>query len=188
VSKPAPGPDPRVKGSDLVVLRKLFSERPPEDLQRFLSQLNAQDRDGYENALHITWLPADMLTRIYIAAAPIFFPTSASALRQLGQLLATSSFSTVYKLVLAVPSLHFVVRRASIVWSSYHDLGKATIEDQSEHALSLVVRGTPKLMFEMRELIAGHILALARATNTKNARVEVVSDDPNAWRWRITWR
>lgn len=178
---------PRIKGTDIVTLRKLFADRPPSDLARFLQSLAPEDREGYEGALHFHWLPADRVTRIFVAAAPLFFPSSPRALQQLGQLLATRSFSSVYKLILSVPSLPFVVRRASMVWSWYHDLGEASIEDTSDRALTLVVRGTPRLPEAMRELIAGHLLALAEATHTPNAKVTLFSDDPNAWRWRIRW-
>jgi hypothetical protein len=178
---------PRIKGTDIVTLRKLFADRPPSDLARFLATLAPEDREGYEGALHFHWLPADSVTRIFVAAAPFFFPSSPKALQQLGQLLATRSFSGVYKLILSVPSLPFVVRRASMVWSWYHDLGEASIEDASDHALTLVVRGTPRLPEAMRELIAGHLLALAEATHTPNAKVTLFSDDPSAWRWKIRW-
>jgi hypothetical protein len=177
----------RVKATDILALRNIFADRPREELSALHELLDEATRRLYDEALPVDWCDGAELARLHTAAASILFPMRKSPLADLGEALALRSYSTVYKLVLAIPSFSFVVRRAGALWSAYHDAGVATIEDRSGSSMNLVVRGAPELPPPLAEVVSGTIRALGQITRTKQVRVQH-GGHRHAWCWLITWR
>ncbi len=177
----------RVKATDILALRNMFAERPAEELRSLYELLDEETRRLYDEALPVDWCDGAELARLHTAAAGVLFPMRKSALADLGEAMALRSYSTVYKLVLAIPSFSFVVKQAGALWSSYHDAGVATIEDRTDRALQLVVRGAPELPLPLAQVVSGTIRALGQITRTKNVRVQE-GGRREAWRWSIRWR
>jgi hypothetical protein len=176
----------RVKATDILALRKIFAERPSDDGRALHELLDDATRRLYTEALPVEWCDGVELARLYRAAASVLFAGRKNALADLGEELGLRSYSTVYKLVLAIPSFSFVVRRAGVLWSSYHDAGIATVEELTGHSLTLLVRGAPELPPPLASVVAGTIRALGQITRTKNVRVEE-GGTPEAWRWEVKW-
>jgi hypothetical protein len=176
----------RVKATDILALRKIVAERPSDDGRALQELLDDGTRRLFNEALPVVWCDGAELARLYRAAASVLFPGRKHALADLGEELALRSYSTVYKLVLAIPSFSFVVRRAGVLWSSYHDAGVATITDLTDQSLTLVVRGAPELPPPLASVVAGTIRALGQITRTKHVRVEE-GGGPDAWRWDVRW-
>lgn len=177
----------RVKATDILALRSIFAERPPDDLRSLYELLDGATRHLYDHAVPIDWCDGAELARLHTAAASVLFPLRKSGLADLGEAMSLRSYSTVYKLVLAIPSFSFVVRRAGALWSSYHDAGVATIEERTDRSLQLVVRGAPELPLPLAEVVSGTIRALGQITRTQNVRVHE-GGHRDAWRWFIRWR
>jgi|SoiMethySBSTD1v2_1073268.scaffolds.fasta_scaffold05857_7 hypothetical protein len=176
----------RVKATDILALRDIFTERSAEERRLFDERLDDTTRLLYEEALANEWCDGAELARLHVAAAEVLFPKRKQGLADLGEQLALRSYSTVYKLVLAIPSFSFVVRRAGALWSSYHDTGIATIEEQTERSLILVVREAPEFPPALAGVVSGTIRALGQITRTKNVRVRE-GGDPREWRWQAVW-
>jgi hypothetical protein len=176
----------RVKATDILALRAIFAERPPEELRALYDALDDDTRRLYEEAVPVAWCDGSELARLHTAAAAILFPMRRSALADLGEAMALRSYSTVYKLVLAIPSFSFVVRRAGALWSAYHEAGVATMEDRMHRSMTLVVRDAPELPLALTEVISGSIRALGQITRTKDVRVQA-GGNRDAWRWFIRW-
>jgi hypothetical protein len=120
-----------IKATDLTALRKIVADREPEVRAALVERLDPETRACFESATPVEWVPAHRICSLHVAAADILFPGEKAALTRLGQELATRSFSTIYKILMAVPSFSFVVRRTPTLWALYHGSGKATIEDQT---------------------------------------------------------
>jgi hypothetical protein len=176
----------RIKATDVLALRKMFAERPAEDTERLLTGLDADARALYETARAVDWCDAAVLCRLHQQVASILFPHSRKGLTLLGEELGERSYSTVYKLLLAVPSFSFVVRRAGALWSAYHASGIVKIEDLKERSLTFVVREAPEFPEPLTGIVSGTILALGKITRTKNPRVQE-GGSPEAWRWAVSW-
>jgi hypothetical protein len=170
----------------MLALRKIFAERPSDDGLALRGLLDAGTRRLFDEALPVEWCDGEELARLYRAAALVLFPGRKHGLADLGEELGLRSYSTVYKLVLAIPSFSFVVRRAGTLWSSYHDAGVATISDLTDQSLTLVVRDAPELPPTLASVVAGTIRALGRITRTKHVRVEE-GGGPDAWLWDVRW-
>jgi hypothetical protein len=177
----------RVKATDMLALRKLLAERSPDDRRELDERLDRETRRLYVDALPVEWCDGVVLARLLLAAATVLYPGRKAPLTDLGEELALRSYSTVYKLVLAIPSFSFVVRRAGALWSAYHEAGVATVEDLGERSLCLVVREAPELPPPLASVISGTIRALGRITRYKGVVVEEAGD-PDAWRWLVGWR
>jgi hypothetical protein len=65
----------RIKATDVLALRKMFAERPPEDTERLLGGLDVDARALYETALPVHWCDGAVLCRLHQRVASILFPT-----------------------------------------------------------------------------------------------------------------
>lgn len=176
----------RIKATDVLALRKIFADRPPEDTERLLAALAPDERALFETALPVHWCDGAVLCRLHQRVSTLLYPHAKKGMTLLGEELANRSYSTVYKLVLAVPTFSFVVRRAGALWSAYHASGIAKIEDLKERSLTLVVREAPEFPPALASVVAGTILALGKITRTKHPRVQEAGS-PEAWRWEVAW-
>jgi hypothetical protein len=101
--------------------------------------------------------------------------------------MAELSYSGIYKIFLRIPTIEFIFKRAARIWKTYFEKGDASIETVSAKCVDLVVANFPELPKPMRELANGHYLVLLQATGAKHIRIEMLDQDPNAWRWRVSW-
>ena len=67
------------------------------------------------------------------------------------------------------------------------DTGEASIEHFTGHSGEMVVRGFPELPGGMRKVISGHVARILELTGAKEVQIVLVEDDPDAWRWKISW-
>jgi hypothetical protein len=49
------------------------------------------------------------------------------------------------------------------------------------------VRGFPELVKTQREYVAGYLIGLLGLTGAKSVQVTCLENDPQAWRWVLSW-
>ncbi len=179
---------PKVKGTDVVTLREELRKRGPTVETPFLQRLSEADRQAYLTMMPVSWTSLDGITRIHETAARQLFPGEADPMRRLGQLIARRVYSGVYSVFLRIPSIPLVLSRTASIWHTYFDAGTAGIEKVGSHAVNLVVRDFPTLTPGLRSFICGHVSAILELAGAKEVNVVLDETDPQAWRWRVTWR
>ncbi len=177
----------KTKGTDIVALRRYFRELGPESEKRFYQTLSPEVQNLYDTILATSWTEVEKQMAIYQAAADFLFPGDTVPMTSLGKLLAKRSFSGVYRFFLRVPSIQFIFKRAANIWRAYYNTGNAAVKEISPRTIELVVNNFPDMPRPMREMAMGHYRVILETAGAKNIRMDMLDNNPQAWRWRVSW-
>lgn len=175
------------KGTNIVALRKLFRDKDPVIEKEFLEQLSPELQRIYKNAVATTMTDVEKQTEIYQAAALILFPIDSNPLYRLGLEIADRSYRGIYKLFLRIPTPSFIITKAAMIWGTYYDKGKGSVEHITKNSGHFVLRDIPELPNPALAYIAGHSVKLLELAGAKNVQLEIDDHDSNCWRFIITW-
>lgn len=174
------------KGTDMVALRKIICEFNQESI--LFEKLSVELQKTYKAIIATTWTPIDIQMEIYQNAAAVLFPNSQNAMEDLGSALARKTFSGIYKVFLRIPTLEFIMNRVAMVWKSYYTKGEAVIENCQNEQVDFVVRNFAELPLPMCYVASGHCRSIVEMTGRKNVKVVLKKNNPESWRWVITWK
>ena len=175
------------KGTPLVHIRQWLRAAPDKAEQRVLDALTPEDRAAYQSVVATAWVPVDVATRIYVAAAPVMHPGEPTPLRTLGRALATEMLGGVFRFLVRLVSVESLMDRTAVLWRNFHDLGTARTVRLADNRVILEVVDHPLLPDRMQEVISGWIAQAVELTGAKNV---LVAREGNAscWKWVISWR
>jgi hypothetical protein len=177
-----------VKGTTLVYLQQEFKRKGEAAEKKFLSRISPDEAKLYQSALPIAWFPLEPVTRILAAGAEVLFPGDAQGLRKLGHGMAQDNLTGIYKILIKLTTVPFLIAQVAKLWGTYHKQGRAYVirEGEAKRAV-LVVEDYPEMPAKFRELNSGYIIGALELTNAKKVTVEHDGSDPEAWKWVGTW-
>lgn len=178
----------KIKGSDIVAMKKMLSKNGAEVEKAFLASLSEKDLKAYNSIVATTWTDVDVQARIYEAAGKAMFPGNPNPVVKLHETLAEQSYSGIYAAFLTIPKPSYVIKRAASVWRTYYDKGVASVENIADKSMDFVVREFPDLPQALREATTGHISVLLSKTGLKNLSVKHSSANPKEWVWHAQWQ
>jgi len=176
------------KGTGAVFVRKLIASRGPEFEQRFLARLNPAEVAIYHQTFEFDWIPIEVITRFFEVAAPLLYPGQMDGLRMIGQQMARDNLRDIYRILLRVATVPFIIGQSARLWQTYHRKGRAVLERSEPNLMRFVVRDYPDLPERFRECLCGYIMGLMELVAARDIRVLKYSDAPEAWSWKIAWR
>jgi len=178
----------KCKGTNIVFLRKVLGAAGTAAESQFLEKLTPAEAESYRTALPVSWLAAETTTRLFEAAAEVLHPGDAQGIRRLGRELARDNLKGIYRALLRMTTISFVVGLSARLWGMYHDQGKASAwRDPERNRVVVTVTDYPELPKKFLDEIAGYIFGVAEFTGVKNLKVEKDAQDPRAWKWSVTW-
>jgi len=178
----------RVKGADIIGLRKVFAERGCQIEDEFKAKLNPEQQEMYTRLLPSMWVPVEDWLGLLTVATKTLFPNERQPWVSLGRSLAEKSYGSVYRVFLRVPTVKVVISRAAAIWNTYYDTGQVRATSTGPKLIELVVEDFPELPFEFREAARGHVLVLLELTGAQPVAVRPDYANPSSWRWEIEWR
>jgi hypothetical protein len=178
---------PKIKGTDITVLRKLIQKQGDNYEKCFLELLEPQLLNLYKNTLSTTWVTEELHTQLYEVAADFLLPEHPEKMVELAKTVAKDSYQGIYRFFLRIPTVPFLVKKAANIWYTYHDTGKAGASKIEKKKVQFFVKDFPDLPRGMRLLTNGHILALLELAGFKQVSVTNDDSDPTNWKWYISW-
>jgi uncharacterized protein (TIGR02265 family) len=175
----------KAKASDIVTLRAICSGRGTE--AGLLAALSPEAQRVYRTVAASAWIALPIAFEIYSQAALRMYPTEHEPERRLGREIGRIQMTGIYKVFLRIATPEFLVRRVTHLWRTFYDCGQAGIEALTRDSGVLVVKEFPELVHSQREYIAGYLIALLELTGARGVRVSVLENDPQAWRWLLSW-
>ena len=175
-----------VKAASVCYLKQKIRDLGTNVEGDFLKGLPPQTAQQYLTALPLSWVPIEAAATIYKNGAPVAFPGNPLAIRQLGHETATTSYTGIYRMLLRVATIPFILERAARLWRNHHTDGDITTEMGDDHSAMVTVTNYPDLLEPVRELVAGYLTGLCILTGSKAPRVKR-DDRPPTWRWIVTW-
>lgn len=103
-------------------------------------------------------------------------------------MVAGKQFTGIYKLFLRIPSVSFIVKNVSSTYNTLMDSGKARIDDLTSNGATFAISGLSELTSIQREYISGVITCILELAGAKNLNVVKVENNPQEWKWKISWK
>jgi hypothetical protein len=179
---------PKTKGTGINWLRDLIEAKGPQAEQALAKALSPEDFMAYRTAMPISWFPEEAATRIYLAAGNILFADKPDVRIEVGRGMAKANLNGIYKLLVPLATIPFLMKQSSRLWRTYHDTGVTAVEEfQGEKKIIFSVGSFPDLPPDMRQVLRGYIMGLSELVGVKNIRVALDESDPSSWKWTITW-
>jgi hypothetical protein len=178
---------PNYKGAPIVVLRGKIRERGHEVEEALRQQLPVETRRIYDTLVATAWIPIGDAQRILDEAALILTPDQPDPHFALGKVMAHEMLTGVYRFIVRVVTVPFLVEQSATLWGKYHDTGTASSDRPHSHSARMIVRGYPSLPEGMRKITAGWIASSVEQTGEKNVHVRT-NNSPAAWDWLVSWR
>lgn len=176
------------KGTGAVFVRSFVRSRGPEVEARLLAKLSPEDGERYLRTLEFDWIPIATITRIFEAAAPLTFPGNADAMRLLGREMARDHLRGVYRFLLRVTTVAFVMTQTARLWRTYHRKGVAQLaEYNAKNMITFVISDYPDLPERFRECLCGYIAGTMELVGVREIRVHKFGDS-SQWQWRVAWK
>lgn len=175
------------KGTGVVFMRSLLQRQGNAVERRFLSQLAPQESEIYKQTLEFHWIPIEVITRFFEVAAPLVYPGDPNGLRRIGREMARDHLQGVYRIVLRVVTIEYIIERAARLWRTYHQTGTTRMERTGERLLHFVVVGYPELPSSFRECTCGYITGVLELAGAKDIHVIRSNDNQHEWRWKLSW-
>lgn len=175
------------KGTGVVFMQSLLKRHGSAIEQKFLAQLNAKERDYFRQTLEFHWIPIEIITRFFELAAPLLYPGDTSGLRRIGREMARDHLQGVYRIVLRVVTIEYIIEKAARLWRTYHQVGTTRMERIGDHQLHFVVLGYPDLPSAFRECTSGYIAGVLELAGAKDIHIVRTNDNQQEWRWKMAW-
>lgn len=176
------------KGTTLVFLKQAIARKGGDLERRFLNGLSPDEVKLYTTVMPVSWLPIEPVTRMLKAGAETLYPGDRQGLRKIGHDLAQDNLTGLYKVLIKMTTVPFLMAQIAKLWETYHKQGRARIERTGEgNQATMIVEDYPDLPADFRELLCGYVVGAMELTGARNVRIEHDARDPKAWRWAGSW-
>ena len=176
-----------VKATDIVIIRDMLKEKGDEYINALASLLKPETFKTLKTFLSINWVPIEVEAEILQEASKLFFPNDPRPLFKLGYTVASKQFTGVYKFFLRIPSVGFIIKNISSTYKTMNDKGSARVDGLTSNSGTFVISDLPEQTAVQREYICGVISCVLELTGVKNVKVVKVENNPNEWKWEISW-
>lgn len=174
------------KGASLVSLRQMLQIALVEE--RFLEALDDADRDHYRRVTATDWVPVGLAARLYAAAAPLLYPGQVHPVRLLGRALARDHLRGIYRFVLRLVTVQFVLDQTGRLWRMYNGRGELLVERVHERTVRMALVDYPDYPVAVRESLVGYISGAIELTGAHEVRVVTDDADPMKVTFTASWR
>lgn len=176
-----------IKGTCIIFLRESFKSKGEAIEVKFLDSLIPEEANVYKTALAFSWYPSRIVAQLYKKAANALFPNDNDGLRKVGRLSAYYDLKGVYKIMVRVATIPFIIGQASKLWSVYWSQGRAFVEnDREKNKSHYILKEFIDLPKVFRETMCGYIQTVVEITGGKNVKV-VNNQGMDEIRWTVTW-
>lgn len=175
------------KGVGIMFIKEQLKARGPEFEKEFLNRLSPGDQDMFVNCLAFTWIPIEKAAKFYELAAQVLYPGESRGLVKIGKELAKNNLGGVYKLLVMIATIPYVVKQAAQFWKAYHEAGLATVITEQKNQLYFIVEQYPDLPKQFHELVQGYIEAIVEFAGGKMVNVKKGEPIKDGCKWFVSW-
>ncbi len=175
-----------VKAGTVIFIRNRLRTLGGDAERSFLAKLPPEAVASYKGALPVSWIPIAQAAILYTAAAATLYPGDREGLRKLGMEVARANFSSLYRVLLRVLTVPYMLEQAAKLWRTLHTDGTIETEVLGPKRILVQVSNHPEFVEPVREAAAGQFAGLIELTGARDVRV-ARDDLPTVWRWYITW-
>jgi hypothetical protein len=176
------------KGTGVVFVRRALAAAGPDATQAVSEGLDEAERALFERTVATDWVPIEFITKLFELAAVALYPGKVGAIRLVGRDLAYDNLSGVYRYIVRVLTIPFVMDQSAKLWHTYHRHGRSEVVRLTSHSVTFVVHDYPRLPERFRECMCGYIAGTLELCGGRDVAVAKYDADPNAWEFRMVWK
>lgn len=175
------------KGTGVVSVREAIQKRGSQAENSLFDLLTSEEKQVYLKTMPIHHIPIEQGTAIIVKAASVLYPQDNLAVHKLGFEMADHDLKGIYRFMVKLATVPFIIKQAASLWKVYSVKGRAWAEPRGEKSAVFLLEGYPELPERFREMMSGYIQGTLSFTGVKNIKITRQNDDPNVWKWPITW-
>jgi hypothetical protein len=177
-----------IKGNGIHYIHHVLKSKGELEEQKFLATLTPEEAEVYTKNLPISWIPMSDVITIYTKAVNYIYSDRPFAWVDMGKGMAIFHFNGMYKYLLKIASVSFIMQQSAKIWGLYFNQGKAqAVKPSAEKAIHFMVRDFPELPLCLRKMSVGFIHGILSLTEARNVRIHQEDQNPNEWKWVLTW-
>jgi len=167
----------RIKGESIIVLPEMIEKKFGADgLRKWLDALASEARTVFENKISpYDWFDLD---RIYLdpveKICELFYNGNHQGAFDAGWFDADQALGGIYRIFIRLGSVHFIMRRASVLFSSYYEGGAMEVAESGKNRGVLRITEFDGPMRKINEqTISGYICRAIELTGYSKVKVEI---------------
>jgi hypothetical protein len=177
------------KGSTIVFVREYVQLSKLEYESKLLEMLSPEEKQMYLSALPVSWEDPVVASGIMLKAATLLFSYDPNPCFRIGFIQAETQFRGLYKTLLGMATVPFIVKQSALFWKTYHKKGEARTEWVSGEKRGIFsVMGYPELPEILRKNISGFIAGTVTLTRVEDVQVHEDFANPHHWKWIVSWK
>jgi hypothetical protein len=178
----------KVKGADIVFLRKRLKTLGQDKEREFLSQLSEDETKYYQQAMNVSWIPVEITIGLQTKAAPILFPEHEKPVLENARQQCREDLRGIYRVLLRIININTLLKQLSKVWSTYNDTGSLVIASREKSRTTLVLENYPDYPKASLENIEGYIIGCLEMAGIKDFTINTDDSNPEAWKFQVNHR
>jgi hypothetical protein len=177
-----------VKATNTCTLKKIVHAQGTDFETAFLHELNEKARITYDCAITSAWITDEREKEIMDVAVAFFFRNHPDPYYELGCLLAQHTLTGIYKVFLRIPTIPYVIRRGSLLWSSFMKKGRVDFKHVKKHSACVVISDIPEFRLYQHELLRGYMHVILEIMGKTDIQIQLDDSNPAAWTWSLQWK
>lgn len=176
------------KGVGVVFVRERVRLLEPDARAAFHARLSEDERLCLDDTLATHWVPVEHASRLFEVLAEVSHADHETPLREVGRQLARHDLSGVYRLLIRVATVRFLLTQHTRLWSVYHRTGEASLVEHEPGHVTIRIAGHPTLPSPFRVAMAGWLIGAMELCGAKDIQALHEPDHAPPWRFEIRWR
>lgn len=176
------------KGSGIHFLRTQIQTKVIASEPAFLEKLTPEEVDIYHKALPVNWFPTENYTSIISKGMEFLYPGNPDALKAFGEALGDEYMNRVYKFLVRMTSISFLMSMVAKIWSMFQKRGLVTSETLPDQTGGVVVvRDFKEMLPEYRQIVMGYIICCVKIMKVKNIEIHEEFCENDVWKFVAKW-
>lgn len=176
----------RIRSATMIAIKTFVKEKKLE--QQVLAVLTPEEQEIYQNIEKLTWLPVTTQASMGPKIASLLFPDDPNPIFTMHLVIAEKAYTSIYNVLVQYRDIEMMLAHGSQIWSSNYEQGQSEVVRVAPNKVVFIVRDFPNLPDSMKISTGAHIHILIAATGKTGISVEPEHDNPNEWKWHVSWK
>ncbi|MCD4814165.1 hypothetical protein K8S19_10805 [bacterium] len=175
------------KANQIIVIQDMFKKQP-QDEAAFIGTLLPEELEAYTKAMPISWFAIEVSASITTKAMPFLYPGELDkAYFKFGEHLARSDLSGMYRIMVRISSVPFLLDQTAKLWKLYHRQGHMRMQ-KKERSAELLIEDYPDFPVANHKVMMGYIYGAVALTGAKEVKVEGNVLGVSTIEYKISWK
>jgi len=175
----------RIRSATMIAIKTFVKEKNLN--QQVIDALTPEEIEIYNNVEKSQWISVPIQASIGSKVATILYPENPNPIFTLHLVIAEKAYTSIYNVLVKYKNIETMLAHGAEIWSCNYEDGHSEVLRLAPNKVAFVVRNFPALPESMKISTGAHIHILIAATGKKDIQVVPELDNPEEWRWIVSW-